>query len=229
MMGFLSKSIENIFKLKEKQRDFSNVKSVNDTFSNKVIIALSGFFWMLTYVFIIYVGFRDKTYGMPLVALCANISWEFIFSYVYPHRKPQLYINKVWFWFDIIILGQFLYYGPKNVFWAELSPMLFYLNFIGILIISFIVLFYINERLSDHRHGKYTAFGQNLLMSILFVYMFYLREPGLGQSIYIAICKMMGTLFASIVFFKVLPEKKCLNILYIAILLFDCFYLALLM
>ena len=29
-------------------------------------------------------GFLDNTYAMPLVALC-NVSWEFIFSFLYPH------------------------------------------------------------------------------------------------------------------------------------------------
>ena len=45
----------------------------------------SGIFWTLTYVPIIWRGFLDQTYGMPLAALCANLSWEFIFSFVHPH------------------------------------------------------------------------------------------------------------------------------------------------
>ena len=41
----------------------------------KVLLLLSpGLFWTLTYVLVIRQGFRDRTYGMPLVALCANIS-----------------------------------------------------------------------------------------------------------------------------------------------------------
>jgi hypothetical protein len=42
----------------------------------------SGIFWTLVYLLIIRLGFRDKTYGMPITALCANISWEFIFSFM---------------------------------------------------------------------------------------------------------------------------------------------------
>jgi hypothetical protein len=41
----------------------------------------SGTFWALAYVLIIRRGFLDETYGMPFVALCANVSWEFIFSF----------------------------------------------------------------------------------------------------------------------------------------------------
>jgi len=40
-------------------------------------------------------GFKDKTFGMPFAALCANISWEAIFAFVTPHSSPQIYINYV--------------------------------------------------------------------------------------------------------------------------------------
>ncbi|MHC5853839.1 transmembrane-type terpene cyclase [Nostoc sp.] len=40
----------------------------------------SGAFWILTYILLIQRGFKDQTYGMALVALCANLSWEFIGS-----------------------------------------------------------------------------------------------------------------------------------------------------
>jgi hypothetical protein len=69
-----------------------------------IISVIGGIFWILTYVFIISKGFKDKTYGMLLIALCANISWEFIFSFIFPHMPPQLFINYLWFGLDIIDL-----------------------------------------------------------------------------------------------------------------------------
>jgi hypothetical protein len=51
----------------------------------------SGIFWSLAYIFIIVRGFKDRTPGIPVLALCANISWEFIFSFIYPRQPPQLY------------------------------------------------------------------------------------------------------------------------------------------
>ena len=41
---------------------------------------VGGIFWSLAYFLIIRQGFKDRTYGMPLAALCANISWEAIFA-----------------------------------------------------------------------------------------------------------------------------------------------------
>ncbi len=48
-----------------------------------------GLFWIITYILIIKRGFQDKKYGMPMVALCANISWEFIFTFIYPQNDLQ--------------------------------------------------------------------------------------------------------------------------------------------
>src|SRR5918992_146865 len=75
------------------------------------IMVGSGVLWTLAYLLIIRRGFLEDTYGMPLVALCANLSWEFIFSFVHPHDLPQRAVNVVWFSFDLVILLQILLYG----------------------------------------------------------------------------------------------------------------------
>ena len=49
------------------------------------IMMVGGLFWSATYILIIRRGFKYKTFGMPMAALCANISWEAIFAFVTPH------------------------------------------------------------------------------------------------------------------------------------------------
>lgn len=44
----------------------------------------SGIFWAITYLLILHRSIQDRVIGMPMVALCLNIAWEFIFSFVYP-------------------------------------------------------------------------------------------------------------------------------------------------
>ena len=82
-----------------------------------IILLAGGIFWILTYLFIISNGFKDRTYGMPLIALCANISREFIFSFVLRSSPPQLFINYLGFGLDAIIVFQFFKYH-KNEFSA---------------------------------------------------------------------------------------------------------------
>ena len=183
----------------------------------------SGIFWTAVYILIIRLGFRDKTYGMPVTALCANVSWEFIFSFLYPHAPPQNYINKIWFAFDLVILFQTVRFGravfePARLFYPALVLGLV-LNFGAILTITF--------EFNDW-DGKYAAFGQNLMMSVLFVAMLLKRGDVKGQSLYIALCKMAGTLLPSILFFLRFPNSPLLNFLYVSIFVFDVIYAVLL-
>jgi hypothetical protein len=74
----------------------------------------SGFFWTLAYILIIRRGWKDKSYGMPVVALGANLAWEYLFSWILPHRSPQLEVNRIWLLFDLGILWQVLRYGSNE-------------------------------------------------------------------------------------------------------------------
>src|ERR671919_1742394 len=190
-----------------------------------IILTIGGIFWILTYFFIISKGFKDKTYGMPLTALCANISWEFIYSFVLPSSPPQIFINYLWFGLDCVIVFQFFKYY-RNEF-PNLSSSKVYIVF-GLMIFSaFSIILTGAISLDDHR-GVYAAFGQNLLMSVLFVVMFFKRGEWLrGQSIFIAVFKMLGTGLTSIHFYifePVYQSSIVLPFLFISIFLFDLLY-----
>ena len=183
----------------------------------------SGVFWTAVYVLIIRLGFRDKTYSMPITALCANISWEFIFSFLYPHAPPQNYINIIWFAFDLVIVFQTLRFGRI----AFERAWLFYPAFILGVLVSLGAILATTVEFNDW-DGKYAAFGQNLMMSVLFVAMLLKRQDVKGQSIYIALFKMAGTLLPSILFFLRFPFSPLLNFFYVAIFVFDLIYAVLL-
>jgi hypothetical protein len=194
-----------------------------------IILTVGGIFWILTYVLIIIKGSKDKTFGMPLIALCANISWEFIFAFILPSSIPQLFINYLWFGLDCIIVFQFLRYY-KNEF-PNVSSSKAITAFSLLIFSAFIIILLGAILLGDHR-GVYAAFGQNLLMSILFVGMFFKRGEGLrGQSIFIAIFKMLGTGLTSIHFYLYDPVSHSsfvLPSLFVSILFFDLLYVLLL-
>jgi hypothetical protein len=188
------------------------------------IMVGSGVLWTLTYLLIIRQGLLHRTYGMPLVALCANISWEFIFAFVYPHDLPQRAVNVVWLSFDVVILIQLLLYGPRE--FATLPRRLFYAAFALALTTAFGAVLTVTLQFDDS-DGAYSAFGQNLMMSILFVTMLYSRGSMRGQSVWIAVLKMGGTALASFSFYLFNPDYDgsiLLPFLYVAILIFDGIY-----
>lgn len=184
----------------------------------------SGALWTLTYLLIIREGFRGQTYGMPLAALCANLSWEFVFSFVHPHDPLQRSVNIVWLIFDLVILFQLLRYGPRE--FPGLTARLFYGLFGVALVTAFGAVLGVTRELDDF-DGAYTAFGQNLMMSALFVAMLLSRGSLRGQSVAIAVSKMLGTALASLAFFFFYDGyggSVLLPFLYVAILVVDLLY-----
>jgi hypothetical protein len=193
-----------------------------------IILLAGGIFWILAYMFLISKGFKDRTCGMPLIALCANISWEFIFSFVLPSSPPQLFINYLWFGLDAIIVIQFFKYH-KNEY--SRSSSLKTCTAFGLLTITTFSVILSGAVFIGDLKGVYAAFGQNLLMSILFVIMYFKRGSGLrGQSIFIAVFKCLGTGLTSLHFYLHEPVSHIslvLPLLFISIFLLDLLYVVL--
>ena len=188
---------------------------------------IGGIFWSITYILIIRQGYKDKTYSMPLAALCANISWEAIFSFIHPHSPPQLYINYAWFILDVLIVFQFLKFGKSE--FPNFSIKQFIASFVFALVLAFCSVLFISYEFNDWK-GAYAAFGQNLMMSILFISMLVNRNSLRGQSIYVAVFKMLGTGVSSLAFYLYQPISQgslLMPFLYISIFVCDIIYLIL--
>nr|WP_222707311.1 hypothetical protein [Pontibacter qinzhouensis] len=148
------------------------------------------------------------------------------FWFVYPHSTPQLYVDYVWLAFDAGILAQFLLYGKKD-FTKHLPGWLFYPTFLLTLVLAALFILLLSREFNDYI-GIYAAFSQNLLMSVLFIHLLLKRNSPQGQSVYIALSKMIGTIFPSVLLYLYFPHSNLLVLLYISIFVFDLIYLVLL-
>jgi hypothetical protein len=187
-------------------------------------MVIGGILWSLAYILIIRQGFKDRTYAMPMAALCANISWEAIFSFLHPHSPPQLYINYVWFSLDALIVFQFLKFGRPE--FPKLSSRQFYFMFSFGLAMAFSAVLFVTYEFEDWQ-GAYAAFGQNLMMSVLFIAMFLNRGGLRGQSFNIALLKMLGTGVSSLAFYLYQPISQgsfLMPFLYVSIFACDAVY-----
>lgn len=194
-----------------------------------MLLGGSGLLWTITYLLIIRRGILDHTYGMPLVALCANLSWEFIFSFIFPHDPVQRPVNIAWLSLDLIILFQFLRYGPRE--FPSLPKKLVYGMVVLSLCMAFLTILFITLEFDDF-DGAYSAFGQNLMMSILFLALLYSRKSLRGQSLSIALAKMGGTALASAAFLffsEDYEESVLLPFLYGSIFVFDLIYVVMIL
>jgi hypothetical protein len=185
----------------------------------------SGICWTLTYLLIIRRGVMDMTYGMPAAALFANLAWETIYSFILPHTAPQLIVDRIWFAFDVLILLQYLRFGP--VIRRVQKTWIFYLEFLLGFAITCLLIVFLSDALKD-KYGAYAAFGQNLMMSVLFVVMLRERKSVDGQSMYIALFKMLGTLLASVAFYtqtKTYSHSPLMQLLFVGIFVYDVLYM----
>jgi hypothetical protein len=189
------------------------------------LLLASGVGWTATYVLIIAKGFADRTYGMPIVALCANLSWEFIFSFVRPHTGAQRIVDVVWLCLDLVIAYTALRFGPRE--FPYLRRALCYACFGGTLVLAYLGVDLVSREF-DHGRGTYAAFGQNLMMSGLFLAMLASRRGLRGQSPWIAAAKLVGTAFASVAIWGYGNHQGSLLLpyLYVGNAVLDAAYLA---
>lgn len=151
--------------------------------------------WLVAYASIIHRGFVDATYGVPLAALVANLSWEFAYGFLLDPLGDYFHTSSIFgFLVDTVIGWQAWKYGraqfPGTLLGRHFRPL-----FLLSLAVAFPVTYLAFLEFNDP-DGEYTGFGINLMMSVLYIVMLERRGSPAGQSMYIAIGKWLGTFCA---------------------------------
>jgi len=193
-----------------------------------VLYSVFDLLWIAVFVLIIRRGFRDRSYGMPLAAAIANLSWDFLVSFVYPAPAPQVYFEVLFIAFDAVILYQ-VFRSWRTEF-PTLTPGLFFASLALMFVAAWALMLSIRVDFNDSL-SVYSGFGGNLMGSMLFVVMLLQRNDLRGQSFYIALFKWIGTASASVAFIVYrLPgyEQSLLApVLCIGMFVFDLMYVIL--
>lgn len=149
--------------------------------------------WTIAYAQIVMSCFREKTYGLPLVSIFQNFSWELIFGFqlLAPGVVALVWGNRLWFLVDCVIVLQVFLYGKQlqtnpwvrdNFHTIALSGLLA----TGIGVYSFAAYF-------QDVYGLALSFLINLLMSVLFIAMLFARPDLKAMPYGAAWAKMVGT------------------------------------
>ena len=187
---------------------------------------LSGICWTIVYIDIINRGFRDRTCGMPFFALAFNIAWEFAFGFlIYQGLALQRVVNIVWFSLDLIIVFTYFKYGRSE--FPQPYARFFVAWSVAAFAAAFITLYFAGMEFPDRRGATYSAFAQNLMMSVLFIGMLVRRNNVSGQSMMIAVFKWLGTLAPTILVWFAIGSRLVL-VLGIAIFFYDVLYMRML-
>jgi hypothetical protein len=194
---------------------------------------LGGIGWLAVYVIAVYHGFKAKTCAIPAYAVCFNLGWEILTSFVIPNPIPVwLWINRGWFLLDVAIAVTLLRYGRTRPLSRSLSK-----HFYAILGCAFVVgiagqLTYI--RSFHDLMGYEVAFFIDLFMAIFFV-LDYLEAPVHDDATFaIAWARLWGDLGVSIQCYYLFPRVDqapafgFFHFLFVTILALDCLYIYLL-
>ncbi len=176
------------------------------------LTVISGVCWTIVYIEGIRIGFRDKSYAIPFYALALNFAWEALYTF-FGFRTDGITVqnifNAVWFTFDVGILYTYFKFGRKYFRASVHDPSPHAggtdkTSFIAWSILGLVTAFALQyaflKEFGVARGAGYSAFLQNLLMSVLFISMLAGRGNREGQSLTIAINKWIGTLAPTILY-----------------------------
>ena len=176
-----------------------------------VLTLISGICWTVVYIDGIRLGFKHRSYAIPFYALALNFAWELLYTYYGFQSTPsvQAVVNAVWLMFDAGILITYFKYGRKyfpvcvagDTSTASKDKATFFIAWSVItLIAAFCVEYAFRKEFGVRVGAGYSAFLQNLLMSVLFINMLVRRGSREGQSLTIAVGKWLGTLAPTVLF-----------------------------
>jgi len=163
-----------------------------------IILLICCISWTIAYVECIRVAFRDKAYTMPFIALALNVTWEAYYTYkgisVMGWYHVSTIFDAIWLLLDCMILYTYLKYG-------NITKMSHYKFITYILLVLILALGYQHCAtliFGPKQGGLYSSMLMNLVMSILFIKMYFDRNSLNGQSLSIAVFKCLGTFAATI-------------------------------
>lgn len=195
--------------------------------------------WLVAYALVILQGSRQKTYGIPMIAVCLNFTWEFLASFVLDRQSGVkvvgvwLFFDRSWILVDAFIVWQLLRYGRAQQQIPEVKRF-FYPIVAAVMLIAFGAQLAFTHTYMDP-YGIIDAYVINLVMSILFIVRYFERRDSSGLAYAVAWTKGIATALTSIECFFLLPaihpSMACHwfpRYLTVAVFFFDCVYVGLL-
>lgn len=155
--------------------------------------ALGGLvFWVLAYVLMIRRGLIDRSYGMPMVALCLNVAWESYFSLFSDAQLTNRVAYGIYLVADLGVLWTCWRFGPAD-FRSPLIRQYFRLATVAIFIGGFFLIRQFALSFDDG-YGGISATFTTLLLSVAMVGMLLRRDNVKGQSLYIGLLVLIGNI-----------------------------------
>ena len=90
--------------------------TVDYTVPQLILFGIAAAYWVWVYIVVIRDIIKNKFVGIPVLAVCSNISWEFLWSFVFYTNMGALFEwgYRAWFILDVFIFYSILRYGKMQ-------------------------------------------------------------------------------------------------------------------
>jgi hypothetical protein len=171
------------------------------TVAEHAFFAIGCLLWVFTYVVVIRNILKEKFVEIPVVAVCANFAWEFLWSFVFRTDMGELYVwgYRIWFFLDCFIVFGLFTYGVKQVGIPVIAK--YFKLVTALLIVAWGIILYYYIKTYDvpfTRMGANSGYILNIMMSGLFITL-YLRMAEFQNYSYLsAWLKGVGTILITV-------------------------------
>lgn len=210
----------------------ANISPTTDNLG-PLLANLGGYlFWTVAYILILNRAFRDRSFGIPIVALCANVSWETLASFFLGFPQAAAIGNMVWLALDLVILFTCLKFGPEDFTHPEVKKWFRPMVIAGVGLMLWVESAFIFGY--HDPYGVHASWVNTFVVSAQLVAMYWRRDSLKGQSFYIGLSILIGDLsgYFMIVFVsEQLPGQihmNLMNALFAGILATNLLYVVLL-
>jgi hypothetical protein len=167
------------------------------------LVMLGDLLWAVAYILIIRQCFRQRTYGLPLVAIAMNFTWELQYSLVLPPRCDDGSVDIVkagmilaWVALDAVIVWQLFRYGRSEQTIPEIRR-----HFPAVVLISLVLGATGNYTFAEFHPNEAAPLSGlilNFVMSLLFIFLIFARPNLRGIPWSGALFRVAGN---SVIFF----------------------------
>jgi len=182
--------------------------------------------WAPAYVAIVIIALRKRRLEIPLIAVTANVTWEFLWGLVFHQNMgPGLqWVYRGACILDLFILLAVFRYGRTQT----LAPIYArYFNVVVIALLAGWIAFYWSLHSShyDLPLGSMSAYLDNILMSGLYIWFVMTRPDPRELSFTVAWSKGLGTGMVSVFVFMEYPDNAFIKTLAVMVGILDFVYL----
>jgi hypothetical protein len=199
--------------------------TVDYTVPQLVLFAIAAAYWVWVYIAVIRDISRHKFVGIPVLAVCANISWEVLWSFFFYTNMGAFFQwgYRAWFILDVYILYSVLRYG--KVQFTDPTLKKYFGWVVGFTTVAWVAAIYAFTKQYEDPIGAISAYLVNVHMSALYILLILKFPKEKSLSVSTAWHKMLGTALTSVFCFWAFPGATFMLTMTVITFLLDVLYI----